>query len=279
MRVIDVHLHLDIEDKNRKSVLFLNKPEFTKEKLLAEMKEADVERAIFNTADSVGDGIECPVYPTPIRMYDALEYVKDTSSLSLIQGINPNSIPKNALKNTEEALRNGKIVGFKVLSGYSHFYPQDKVYHKFYELAVKYDVPVMFHTGEVYDPEGIALAKYAHPIHIDEVAVKFRKMKIIMAHLGNPWMRDAAMVLNKNPNVYADLSGFFVDNVPKDSPALVSELQFVLEYVSAPHKFLYGTDWPLVGMKEYFRFMKKVVPSSFRKNVFYSNARELFQLH
>lgn len=114
------------------------------------------------------------------------------------------------MKNTEEALRNGKIVGFKVLSGYSHFYPQDKVYHKFYELAVKYDVPVMFHTGDLNDPEGLTLAKYSHPLHLDEVAVKFRKMKIIIAHLGNPWIRDAAFVINKNPNVYADLSGFLL---------------------------------------------------------------------
>ena len=278
MRVIDVHLHLDIEDKNRKSVLFLNKPEFTKEKLLAEMKEAGVERAIFNTADSVGDGIECPAYPTPIRMYDALEYVKDTSSLSLIPGINPNNIPKNALKNTEEALRNGKIVGFKVLSGYSHFYPQDKVYHKFYELAVKYDVPVMFHTGDLNDPEGLTLAKYSHPLHLDEVAVKFRKMKIVIAHLGNPWIRDAAFVINKNPNVYADLSGFFVDNVPRSSPAIASEIRFAMEYVDNAEKFLYGTDWPLVHMKDYLGFMRKVVPSMDRSRIFYSNAKELFRL-
>ncbi|MDI6737537.1 MAG: amidohydrolase family protein [Nanoarchaeota archaeon] len=276
MRVIDVHLHLDIEDRNRKSVLFLNKPEYTKEKLLAEMKEAGVERGVFNTADSVGDGIESPAYPTPIRMYDALEYVKDTSSLRLMPGINPNSIPKNALRLTEEALKNGQIAGFKVLSGYTHFYPQDPIYHKFYNLAVKYDVPVMFHTGDLYDPEGITLAKYAHPLHLDEVAVKFRKMKIIIAHLGNPWVRDAAFVLSKNPNVYADLSGFFVDRVPKSAPAIASELQFAMEYVGEPHKFLYGTDWPLVRMKDYFGFMKKIVPSSFRKNVFYSNAKEMF---
>lgn len=276
MKIIDVHLHLDIEDKSRKSLLFFDKPEFTKEKLLAEMKEADVGHGVFNTVDSVGDGIETPGYSTPIRMYDALEYVRDISSLRLMPGINPNSIPKNALKLTEEALKKGQIAGFKVLSGYSHFYPQDKVYHHFYELATKYNVPVMFHTGDLYDPEGLALAKYAHPLHLDEVAVKFRKMKIIIAHLGNPWIRDAAFVMSKNPNVYADLSGFFVGKVPKSSPAIASEIQFALEYVGEPHKFLYGTDWPLVKMKDYFGFMKKVVPSSFRKNVFYSNAKEMF---
>ena len=103
-------------------------------------------------------------------------------------------------------------------------------------------------------------------------------MKIIIAHLGNPWIRDAAFVMSKNPNVYADLSGFFVDNVPKSSPAIASEIKFAMEYVNEPHKFLYGTDWPLVGMKDYFGFMKRVVPSSFRQNVFYSNAKELFRL-
>ncbi|MBU2637922.1 MAG: amidohydrolase family protein [Nanoarchaeota archaeon] len=279
MRIIDVHLHMDMEDKKDKLGIFRDVDvDYTKDKLLADMKAADVEHAIFNTVDSIGDGIECSVYATPIRMKEALEHIKDTPNLHLMPGINPNQIPKNALKLMEDALKKGLIKGFKILPGYTHFYPQDKVYHKFYNLAIKYDVPVMFHTGDLNDGEGLALAKYCHPMHLDEVAVNFRKLKIVMAHLGNPWIRDAAIVLNKNPNVYADLSGFFVEDVPKRCKFTESDIQFALEYVNEPEKFLYGTDWPLVKMADYAAFMKRVIPSWMHKKIFYDNAKSLFKL-
>lgn len=279
MKIIDIHLHMDMEDKKDKLGIFRDvSVDYTKDKLLADMKAADVEHAIFNTVDSVGDGIECSPYPTPIRMKEALEQIKDAPNLHLMPGINPNHIPKNALRLMESALKKGLVKGFKVLPGYTHFYPQDKVYHKFYNLAVKYDVPVMFHTGDLYDTEGLALAKYCHPIHLDEVAVSFRKLKIVMAHLGNPWIRDAAMVLNKNANVYADLSGFFVEDVPKRCKFTESDIQFALEYVDDAEKFLYGTDWPLVNMRDYADFMKRVIPSGMQKKIFYDNAKKLFRL-
>lgn len=279
MNLIDIHVHMDMEDKMDRLGIFRNVDvDYTKDKLLADMKAADVEHAMFNTVDSLGDGIECPGYPTPIRMKEALEHIKDTPNLHLMPGINPNQIPRNALQLMESALKKGLINGFKILPGYTHFYPQDKIYHKFYNLAIKYDVPVMFHTGDLNDSEGLALAKYCHPLNLDEVAVNFRKLKIIMAHLGNPWIRDAAIVLNKNPNVYADLSGFFVEKVPDNCKYIEADINFALEFVNNPEKFLYGTDWPLVSMKDYYYFMKKAIPSKMHKKIFYDNAKQLFKL-
>ncbi|MFA5888130.1 MAG: amidohydrolase family protein [Candidatus Nanoarchaeia archaeon] len=278
MKIIDCHLHLNIGNDKKNAELSKPLVDFTKQGLLAEMKETNVEHAIFNTVDDVVKGFGTGNYPTPVRMKEALEFVKDSPSLHLMPGLNPNSMPENALKIAEDALKKEQIAGFKVLSGYVHFYPFDKIYHKFYNLAIKYDVPVMFHTGDVYDPIGHALSKYCHPSHLDEVAVKFPKMKMIMAHLGNPLIRDAVLVLNKNQNVYADISGFFVGNVNSSHVYESNDINFALEFLGGADSFLYGTDWPLVRMKDYAEFMQKIIPSKFHDKIFYSNAKRLFRL-
>jgi len=44
-------------------------------------------------------------------------------------------------------------------------------------MAIEYDVPVMFHSGDTYSPTG--RIKYSHPIHIDDLAVDFPELKIV----------------------------------------------------------------------------------------------------
>lgn len=278
MKIIDCHLHLNIGNDKKNAELSKPLVDFTKQGLLKEMKEANVEHAIFNTVDDIVKGFGTGNYPTPVRIKEALEFIKDAPSLHLMPGLNPNSMPEDALQIAEDALKKGQIVGFKVLSGYAHYYPFDEIYHKFYKLAVKYDVPVMFHTGDVYDPIGHALSKYCHPSHLDEVAVKFPKMKMIMAHLGNPLIRDAILVLNKNQNVYADISGFFVGNVDFSNEYIASDINFAIDFLQGADKLIYGTDWPLARMKDYADFMQKIIPSKFHEKIFYSNAKRLFRL-
>lgn len=101
----------------------------------------------------------------------------------------------------------------KIYLGYYPYYAFDDVYQPVYELAKKHRVPVVFHTGDTY-AEG-AILKYAHPLTIDEVAVKHRDVTFVMAHLGDPWCLTAAEVMYKNRNVYADLSGLIVGTTDK----------------------------------------------------------------
>ncbi len=84
----------------------------------------------------------------------------------------------------------------------------DQVYQPIYELAKKYKLPVVFHTGDTYSECG--LLKYAHPLTLDEVAVTHREINLVMAHLGDPWCLDGAELIYKNSNMYADLSGFLL---------------------------------------------------------------------
>lgn len=105
-------------------------------------------------------------------------------------------------------------------------------------------LPVMVHTGTSIFPG--ARSKYGNPMELDDVAIDFPDLQIIMAHGGRPlYMAEAFFILRRHPHVWLDLSG-----IP---PKLVLEYFPRLAEISS--KVLWGTDWPSPGV------------SSMRKNV------------
>ncbi|MFM8272813.1 MAG: amidohydrolase family protein, partial [Gemmata sp.] len=157
-------------------------------------------------------------------------------------------------------------------------------YRRYYELAARYRVPVMFHTGDTYSPR--AKLKFAHPLGVDEVAVDHPDCRFVMCHLGNPWTTDAAEVIYKNVNVWGDLSGLMVGDDAtlaseegRDAAAdLAHAIQRAMRYSERPNRFVYGTDWPLAPMTAYREFVRRAIPPEFHGQVFEENARHLFRL-
>lgn len=78
--------------------------------------------------------------------------------------------------------------------------------------------------------------KYSNPMYIDDVAVDFPDMKIILAHPSFPWQEEALSVATHKPNVYIDLSGWSPKYFP---PILVRYVNTILQ-----DKMLFGSDWP-----------------------------------
>ena len=120
----------------------------------------------------------------------------------------PDRSDRDHLRRVEETLATGRVVALKAYLGYVHAFPSDPGYRPYYELAERFKLPFIFHTGDTYSP--YAKLKYAHPLHVDEVAVDYPNVRFVMAHVGNPWMIDAAEVVYKNVNVWVDLSGLFI---------------------------------------------------------------------
>ena len=108
-----------------------------------------------------------------------------------------------------------------------------------YRAAEANGIPVMFHTGtSIFHG---ARNKYGDPIHIDDVAVDFPKLKILLAHGGRPlWMQTAFFLLRRHPNVFLDISGI----PPK------ALLKYFPRLEEIGHKTLFGTDWPGPGVPD-----------------------------
>ena len=107
-----------------------------------------------------------------------------------------------------------------------------------------------------------------------------------MAHFGNPWLTDAAEVLYKNDNVWADLSGLLVGDADYFTrlegegilDRIAGRVWEAMEYCDKPNRFLFGTDWPLAPMPSYRDFLKRIVPEIYWPAFFHHNAVELFGL-
>jgi len=108
-----------------------------------------------------------------------------------------------------------------------------------YRIAEREGIPIMFHTGTSIFPG--ARNKYGDPIYLDDVAVDFPKLHILMAHGGRPlWMDTAFFLVRRHPNVFLDLSGIPPRTLLRYFPRL--------EEIAA--KSVFGTDWPGPGVPE-----------------------------
>ena len=183
------------------------------------------------------------------------------------------------LARIEILLQKSRYGCIKIYLGYVHRYAYDADFHPVYRLAAKYDVPVVFHTGDTYSSKG--KLKYADPLTVDEVAVDFPDTRFVIAHLGNPWFQSAAEVAYKNPNVFIEGSALVIGNLSQygeewlDDLA-VSPLKWTWRYLENPEKLMFGSDWPLVDIATYARLYQKAIPQEYWQDVFHDNALKVF---
>ena len=149
----------------------------------------------------------------------------------------------NIMADVEHILRLG-IRMIKIHPPHQLLFPNDylngvKELEIIYRAAEANGIPVLFHTGTSIFPG--ARNKYGDPIYLDDVAVDFPKLKIVLAHGGRPlWMNTAFFLLRRHPNMYLDISGI----PPK---ALLTYFPRLDEIA---HKTLFGTDWPSPGVED-----------------------------
>ena len=150
---------------------------------------------------------------------------------------------KNVLADMEQIVRLG-IKLIKIHPPHQLLYPNDylngvKELEIIYRAAEANGIPIMVHTGTSIFPG--ARNKFGDPMYVDDVAVDFPKLKILLAHGGRPlWMDSAFFLVRRHKNVYLDISGI----PPKTLLSYFPRLEEIA------HKTLFGTDWPGPGVPE-----------------------------
>ena len=171
------------------------------------------------------------------------DYVKEDPRRLLSCGSVHPRHTTNVMADMEQLLRLG-IRMIKIHPPHQLLYPNDylkgvKELEIIYRTAEANGIPVMIHTGTSVFPG--ARNKYGDPIYVDDVAVDFPRLKILLAHGGRPlWMDSSFFLLRRHPNVFLDISGI----PPK---ALLKYFPRVEEIA---HKTLFGTDWPSPGVTD-----------------------------
>ncbi len=109
-----------------------------------------------------------------------------------------------AREELERAHQELKLPGLKLAPTYQGSDPTDPRAFPVYEYAERHGIPILIHMATTFPSE--APLKYALPLLMDEVAIRFPKLKIVLAHMGHPWEGDCAVTVRKHPNLYADIS-------------------------------------------------------------------------
>jgi predicted TIM-barrel fold metal-dependent hydrolase len=136
----------------------------------------------------------------------------------------------------EEGHRHLKLKGIKLMPMYAGFDPAGPELEYLWTYATKHGLPVLCHTGTTFVRQ--APLKYTLPLLIDEVALRFPDVKIIMAHLAHPYEGECIATIRKHPNVYADCSALHY------RPFQLYHSLMLLQEYGVWHKLLFGSDYP-----------------------------------
>ncbi|MBW4048354.1 MAG: amidohydrolase [Proteobacteria bacterium] len=153
------------------------------------------------------------------------------------------------------------VRGFKFHPTVQGFHPYDRMAWPLYEVIAEYKLPAIFHSGHSGIGSGMRCGgglrlEYSNPMHLDDVAIDFPDMQIVIAHPSWPWQDEALSVAMHKPNVWIDLSGWSPRYFP---PQLVQYANTLLK-----DRVLFGSDFPLITPE---RWMKDFADAGFRPEV------------
>lgn len=137
-----------------------------------------------------------------------------------------------------------------------------------YATCERHGLPVLVHTGTSVFPG--ARSKYGNPMELDDVAIDFPDLRLIMAHGGRPlYMQEAFFILRRHRQVWLDLSG-----IPPRSL-----LEYFPRIAELEQQVLWGTDWPSPGVSSMRRnvdqFLALPLPDRFKRAALEANPERL----
>lgn len=165
---------------------------------------------------------------------EAAAFCQNSPGLIPFASINPYLVARPA-QELERCVRDLGLRGIKLLPTYVWFYPNDPALYPLYAKAEEMGIPVMFHTGSsIY--RGSRL-KYGDPLLLDDVAIDFPHLNIVMSHSGRPlWYNEAFYLACRHERVYMEIAGLPPQKL----------LEYFPELERNGDKILFGSDWPSV---------------------------------
>jgi hypothetical protein len=129
-----------------------------------------------------------------------------------------------------------KLRGVKLGPIYQNIHPTDPRMLQVYKFCEANHLPILIHQGTTFVRTGPL--KYALPIQLEDVAMEFPELKMIIAHLGHPWIADTLVLIRKHPHLYSDISALHYRPWQFYNALIMAKEYGVLD------KLLFGSDYP-----------------------------------
>lgn len=143
------------------------------------------------------------------------------------------------------------LVGIKLGPIYQGTSPLNPSTMRVFKVAERLELPVMIHQGAIFASAG--RLRDSLPLLLDDVATVFPDLRMVVAHMGHPWIYETVVVMRRHANVYADTSA-----IPTRPTVLANALAAAKEY-GVLHKVLFGSDSPMVAASQAVEALHKVV--------------------
>lgn len=261
--IIDCHSHLSIMDKNedfKQASLKFND----------QMRTNKIDKAIIIADNVAGSG--CANVDVLLAQYSNNPSIYIVGALYIYK-----NKPENIQK-MEHLLKNKKIIALKLFPGHDKVYPTDKRCLSTYELCLKYNVPVIIHTG--INSGDFECAKYNDPKHIIKIAKKYPELKIILAHYFWPQLDYCYEMTKDIKNIFYDTSALADDEVIQESGGIEKMREVLTKTVKdKPNGVVFGTDYPMCDVCAHINLINSLdISNELKDKIFYKNAFNLFAL-
>jgi predicted TIM-barrel fold metal-dependent hydrolase len=140
------------------------------------------------------------------------------------------------IEETLHEILNLKLRGVKLGPIYQNIHPTDSSLMRVYAFCETHRLPIMIHQGATFVRTGPL--KYAFPIQLEDVAIAFPELRLIIAHLGHPWVTETLVLIRKHPHVYSDISALHYRPWQFYTSLILAKEYGVLD------KILFGSDYP-----------------------------------
>jgi predicted TIM-barrel fold metal-dependent hydrolase len=182
----------------------------------------------------------------------------------------------DAVRRARSLVTEHGVCGFKFHPSLQGFAPNDAAHYPLYAAIEELGVPALFHTGQTGIGAGVRAGggirlKYSNPMLVDDVAVDFPDLRIILAHPSFPWQDEALAVATHKQHVHIDLSGWSPKYFP---PQLVRYANTLLQ-----DNVLFGSDYPLITPDRWLADFEALdIKPSVRPKILKANAARLLGL-
>ncbi len=204
---------------------------------IAHYRERNIAFVMFTVDMEAGTGVK------RISNEEIAQFGRDNADIMIpFASIDPHKGKFGALE-ARRLVEDFGVKGFKFHPPLQNFHPADRMAYPLYEVIAHYKLPAIFHTGHsglgtgMRGGGGVRL-KFGQPMMVDDVAVDFPDMKIILAHPSWPWTDESLSMALHKENVFIDLSGWSPKYFPKQ----------IITYANTQlrRKMLFGSDFPLI---------------------------------
>lgn len=184
----------------------------------------------------------------------------------------------DAINVLKKAIEKFELKGLKFHPPLQNFFPNGERYFHIYQAAKDLGIPVVFHVGST--PFGrLCKLSQADPLLIDDVAVAFPELRIMLTHLGTLWQNEAFMVVGKNPNVFIDTASYLYELEGLLTENLLARI--------GEDKVIFGTDYPMPspphGIHNMKAFVEKIrqlpLSNTVKEKIFAQNFNRMLSSH